>query len=269
MHKDFNGDAFEVDNIRHVLAREGDLHALSESYQNSTYPEMPDLSSAQLWDSLAEGKDIPEFRSRRLSAVARRVPFGARVLDVGIGWGEIIPMILSRGNSSYTGVDFSEKIVAEVSKKFPKCNLIVGGLEGVSGLFDVVMALEVCEHILPRNIFSFFAQLKCVLAEDGRLIVTVPVYENLRAMTLRCPSCGHFHNRMGHVRAYSPELIKAELRLAGFEVLESFFIYANFKNSIAGDIKRWIVDIGRRLLGFGKTMPLNVVVVARKLIEKK
>lgn len=87
-------------------------------------------------------------------------------------------------------------------------------------------------------------------------------------MTLRCPHCGHLHNRMGHVRAYSPELITAELQLAGFEVRESFFIYASFENSAAGWIKRRIVDLGRALLRMGRTTPLNIVVVARKQAQR-
>ena len=186
------------------------------------------------------------------------------MLDIGIGWGEIIPMILARGNCRYAGIDFSEQIIASISKRHPACKFFVGGLEQVTDTYDAVLALEVCEHILPSRIFGFFEQVKRLLADNGRLIITVPVYENLRAMTLRCPHCGHMHNRMGHVRAYTPELIAAELKLAGFDVCESFFIYASFENSITGWVKRRIVDLGRYLLNLGKTTPLNVVVVARK-----
>jgi hypothetical protein len=73
------------------------------------------------------------------------------------------------------------------------------------------------------------------------------------------------HNRVGHVRSYSPDLIKAEISLAGFKVVKSFFIYASFDHTFPGRIKRAIVDLGRSLLGLGKTPPLNVVVVARKM----
>ena len=60
----------------------------------------------------------------------------------------------------------------------------------------------------------------------------------------------------------------AELKLAGFEVSEAFLIYASFENSLSGKVKRKIVDIGRHLFRLGKTMPLNLVLVARKTGEQ-
>lgn len=265
MLKTIDPRAFEIDGIRHARACENNLEALRNTYENGACPELPDMSSAELWDNLAAANEAPPFRLRRLHAVAQQIPAGSDVLDVGIGWGEIIPMIMERGNCHYTGLDFSENIVSEVGKKHPDCKFIVGNLSKVETLHDIVLALEVCEHILPSRIMGFYAEINRVLERDGAFIVTVPVYENLRAMTLRCPECGHLHNRMGHVRAYTPELITAELKLAGFAVEKSFFIYANFDNSFAGTLKRRLVDLGRRLFNLGKTMPLNIVIVARKL----
>jgi SAM-dependent methyltransferase len=257
-------DPFDSDITRRRLAAAGDLPALKASYEPGALPELTDMSSARLWDELAACPDAPAFRIRRLQAVADQLPPGASVLDIGIGWGEIIPMILARG-CNYAGIDFSEQIVAQVSKQHPGCKFHIGGLNQITASYDVVLALEVCEHILPSKIFAFFSEIRRILTDHGAMIVTVPVYENLRAMTLNCPQCGHMHNRMGHVRAYTPELIAAELKLAGFAVEKSFFIYASFDNSFAGTLKRQLVDLGRQLFKLGKTMPLNIVIVARKL----
>jgi 2-polyprenyl-3-methyl-5-hydroxy-6-metoxy-1,4-benzoquinol methylase len=262
-------DPFESDSVRNNLAQNGDFDALRETYNNDAYPELEDMSSARLWDELASCSEVPSFRIRRLQAVADRILPGSSVLDVGVGWGEIVPMILARDSCCYTGIDFSEQIVAQVSKRYPSCKFFSGDLGQIKGSFDAILALEVCEHILPSRIFGFFEQIGRLLAENGRLIITVPVYENLRAMTLRCPQCGHMHNRMGHVRAYTPELIMAELQLAGFEVSDFFFIYANFDNSLTGRIKRSIVDLGRYLLNLGKTTPLNVVMVVHKSLNNR
>jgi len=83
-------------------------------------------------------------------------------------------------------------------------------------------------------------------------------------MTLNCPQYGHMHNRIDHVHAHAPEQITAELKLAGFTIEKSFFIYASFDNSLLGTMKWKLVDYGRRLLKFGQPIPLNIVVVARK-----
>lgn len=257
-------DPFLSDIVRRELAGRKDLPALRSSYENGTLPELEDLSSTQLWDELASCSEVPRFRIRRLQAVADRVPAGASVLDIGVGWGEIIPMILSDATRRYSGIDFSEQIAARAAKAHPSCRFYIGGLEQVQESYDAVLALEVCEHILPSRIFAFYEQIKRLLRDDGRLIITVPLHEDLRAQTLRCPHCSRLHNRMGHVRAYTPELIAAELTLAGFTVDETFFIYANFDDSILGRLKRYAVDLGRYLLNLGTTLPLNVVMVARK-----
>lgn len=256
-------DPFEADAFRARLAAAGDRETLRATYAPGALPELEDMSSAELWDDLAAYADVPAFRLRRLRAVAHRVPRGAAVLDIGIGWGEIIPMLRERGSGSYTGIDFSEKIVRQAAERYPDCRFLVGGLDQVRDRFDAVLALEVCEHILPSRILDFYAGIRRVLRDDGRLIVSVPLNENLRASTLRCPHCGHTHSRMGHVRAYTPELITAELALAGFAVLESFPVYASFEHSAGGALKRAIVDLGRRLLDLGLTLPLGMVLVAR------
>lgn len=253
---------FESDAKRAEIARRGDMHALRNFYYPGVLPELEDMSTSDLWDDLASLSGTPAFRLRRLQAVADRVPSGATVLDIGVGWGEIIPMLRKRNVASYTGIDFSEKVVGRVSARFPDCKFYLGGLEQIRDRHDVVLALEVCEHILPSKIMGFYAEILRVLKHDGYLIISVPLNEDLQAITLRCPHCGHMHSRMGHVRAYTPELIRAELALAGFDVLDSFVHYASFSLTLGGRLKRFIVDIGRHLLGMGRTLPLGIVVVA-------
>ena len=128
----------------------------------------------------------------------------------------------------------------------------------------LVLALEVCEHILASKILGFYESVRSLLNPNGKFIVTVPVYEDLEAQTLRCPHCNHMHSKMGHVRSYTPELIKAELELAGFVVTSTAYIYSRFANTISEKSKRYLTDIGKRLLGMQKTIPLNVVIITEK-----
>lgn len=255
-------DPFDVDSIRLRQLSARDIEAFKNSYVKGVYPELSDMSSTELWDELSGCSEAPDFRLRRLKKVSSLISNGASVLDIGVGWGEIIPMILSRGQRKYMGVDFSERIIARIKKKHPECKFLHGSIDSIDDKFDVVLALEVCEHIPSSRIMEFYRQIRRLLNHRGKLVISVPVYENLKASTLKCPQCGHMHNRMGHVRSYTPELICGELELAGFTVESSSFIYMNFDNTFPGIVKRKIVDLGRSMLGMGRARPLNIIVMA-------
>lgn len=100
-HDKASADPFESDITRRKLAASGNLTALKASYEPGTLPELADMSSTRLWDELAACSDAPAFRIRRLQAVADQLPAGANVLDIEIGRGEIIPMVLARGCSYF------------------------------------------------------------------------------------------------------------------------------------------------------------------------
>lgn len=257
-------DPFDVDKIRHECVREQKIEQFKETYKEGLYPELPEMSTASVWDDLALQEEVPDFRVRRLRAAADLIPQRAKILDIGVGWGEIVPMIIAKGERKYVGIDFSKGIVETAANKYPDCTFIHGDISKIDDSFDVVLALEVCEHIVASKIMHFYEHIKRVLRNDGLFIVSVPVYENLKGSTLKCPNCGHWHNRVGHVRAYTPEVIKAELTSAGFNVLDSSFIYLLFGNNWSGKIKRKIVDLGRSLLRLGLTTPLNIIVLAKK-----
>lgn len=156
-HRD---DPFKLDELRAALARSGQLTALKASYAEGAYPELEDMSSARLWDERAACAEVRDFRIRRLQAVADRVPAGGSVLDMGIGWGEIIPMIRSRKGCRYTGIYFSPQIVERAARQHPDCRFVAGGLDQTSETFDVALALEVLEHILPSRVFRFLEPVR-------------------------------------------------------------------------------------------------------------
>lgn len=257
-------DPFHIDAYRHELARAGASAQLLDSYRAGAFPELPEMSSTELWDQMPDYAEAPPFRLRRLHRVAARLPDTGRILDIGAGWGEIIPLVTANGLREYVGLDFSAPMLEQVARKYPDVQMIHGDLTAVDGKFDAIMALEVCEHIVAHKVMNFYRQIAALLKDDGRLLISVPVYENLKSMTLRCPGCGNWHNRMGHVRSYTPELIVNELEIAGFLVRDTEFIYAHFSTSLPGTAKRWLADVGRRLLGMGDTKPLNIIVEATK-----
>lgn len=255
-------DPFLSDDYRKTLAVSNSLDRLSETYLPGVLPELPNLSSEALWAEMANYESVPDFRLRRLRQVANRLPKKGRVLDIGSGWGEIIPMVMEAPGREYVAMDFSEIMLQRLASKYPTVRTIHGGIDAVSDQFDAIMALEVCEHIPATKIMKFYADVRKSLAKGGKFLVTVPLYENLKSLTLQCPNCHQMHNRMGHVRSYTPELITKELKLGGFDVLELSFIYMNFQNGVAGELKRIVINRARKLAGLGEFVPLNAVIVA-------
>jgi cyclopropane fatty-acyl-phospholipid synthase-like methyltransferase len=257
-------DPYDVDIHRHQLAVTGQSTKLKESYIKGAHAELPELSSTALWDQMPDYHDPPSFRLERLRRVSMRLPNEGIILDVGPGWGEIVPMVTANLRRRYVGLDFSLSMTERLAKKYPDVSFLHGDLSTVHEKFDVIMALEVCEHIAAHKIMDFYRQIIRCLKSDGKLLISVPIYEDLKAATLKCPCCGTWHSRMGHVRRYTPELIKAELEVAGFRVVGSEFVYAHFSTNLTGTLKRFVTDIGRRLLDLGTTAPLNIIVEAVK-----
>jgi SAM-dependent methyltransferase len=260
---DGGGDPFFNDVYRDRLAFQGEINRLKESYAIGVLPELPELSSEPLWNEMAGYEVIPDFRLRRLRQVANRLPKSGIVLDVGSGWGEIIPMVQEKPELRYVAMDFSEEMLNKLSDRYPKIRKIHGEIKNLDEKFSAIMALEVCEHIPATKVLNFYADLRRNLVEDGLLLITVPLYENLKEQTLKCPNCHHMHNRMGHVRSYTPRLIMEELKLGGFKVISIEYLYLNFNSNYAGTVKRVLLNLARKIAGLGQFHPLNAIIVAK------
>lgn len=263
-----NIDPFHVDSIRHQMAIKGDSLGLSESYSGK-YPELPEISTSLKWDKLlSEYAIIPEVRIQRLKRVVELLDLSKKVLDVGVGWGDIVPLISGKNPmADYTGIDFSNEVIDNLKKKYPSQKFQAVTLDKMDGTYDYILVLEVFEHIIPSKVASFYVDIKSRLRNDGLLVVTVPLYEDLKLQTMICGKCGSMVNRMGHVRSYTPELIQAELKVFGFTVEQQEFVYEGYYG-VLGTIKRHIRDLAGRSLGpsnYQKLKPTNVVLTCRLL----
>jgi len=98
---------------------------------------------------------------------------GDRVLDVGCGNGRFCKY-LEKGK--YTGVDFSEKMIEEAKKRFPKKDFRVANalsLPFQGETFDKVYAIAVI-HQIPSEEYrkQFLAEMERVLKPGGQLFLT-------------------------------------------------------------------------------------------------
>jgi len=128
--------------------------------------------------------------------ILSRVSFsGQRVLEFGYGRGEAIKYAMERGAASYEALDFSQA-AAELAKEF----LAEQGIDGVKlhctdalqfmlncpkdNMYDIVIMLDVVEHIPRIELEQVMKLLHHHLSEKAVIVIGTPVYREDNDMTV-------------------------------------------------------------------------------------
>ena len=125
---------------------------------------------------------------RRVRFLARRVPAGGRVLDVGCGRGTLLGELADLGFEVY-GFEISG---AAVEGADPRVSIRLGDdLQSAAfpdGWFDQVIIWHVLEHLPdPR---ATLCEIRRILKPGGEIVVAVPNFSSLQA---RCCGSTWFH----------------------------------------------------------------------------
>jgi ubiquinone/menaquinone biosynthesis C-methylase UbiE len=259
MKKD-TSKAFALEEERAKLASSGNFKDLKKTYKKK-YPQIPNLNTAVFWDRLndREFTDHKHFMAYdKLLKVASGIKDeNIRLLNVACGMGDLEHFVFNiqkKSKLDWYGMDISTRSIKSCKKIFKNAKFSVGDarkLKFNDKYFGIVTALEILEHISPKNTFKVLKEIKRVLKKDGLLIVSVPLNEGLMQMIKKG------ENPNAHVRVYTPELIKAELKISGFSIEKIQFLYA-FKNLYK--IKTLLVKTV--LKGYRK--PNGIIIFARK-----
>jgi 2-polyprenyl-6-hydroxyphenyl methylase/3-demethylubiquinone-9 3-methyltransferase len=150
---------------------------------------------------------------------------GRTALDVGCGAG-LLCEPLARLGASVTGIDAAPENIAAAEIHAAQSGLAIdyraGGVEGLSGQFDLVTSLEVIEHVSDPA--GFVRGLARVLAEGGLLILSTPNRTPLSRLAMitiaegtgRIPRGTHDWNKF-----LTPDELTALLRDAGLRVIDT------------------------------------------------
>lgn len=252
-------DPFRVEDLRNILAREKRTTDLKETYAR-TYPSLKNLNSPVFWDEIfrlrgVEEMESPMTRDRVEEVVEIIKDKEGRMLDVGLGLGFVEKSLLrlNKKDLTFYGIDISKFAIAKARKKlagkFTRGSILQ--IPFASEYFDLVLSLEILEHIPPFQTFKALDELWRVLKKRGLVIVSVPLNEGLEAM------CKRGLNPNGHVRVYTAELIRAELEIAKFRILEEKYFYA-FKNLYS------LKDFLQKTLLKNRWQPNDLLLVAQK-----
>lgn len=131
-------------------------------------------------------------KSRRMKHAARFIREGDRVLDLGCGLGEMIPLLPE--SAEYLGVDNSVYMIERNRSRYENRAFACLDFEKdilPEGPWDVILLLAVLEHLRhPGKMFSSFGNL---LKSGGKVILTTPH-----------PKSARLHAWMARLRLLSP-----------------------------------------------------------------
>lgn len=245
-------NGFSLEKYRQSLAKKSNLDELKKTY-SSKLPEILDLNKRTFWNERLKGNPSLYLQDGmtqdRIINTAKIIPKdSSRILDIGIGYGFVEELIKNRNHILY-GIDISDTAVANLKKRL-KGHFFVQSIYKLTfkkKFFDVVMALEVLEHIPPSKILKVLSSIKKILKDNGVLIISVPTNEGLENMK---------ENINGHTRMYTYDLIKSELILSGFKVNKARHFYA-FKTNYK--VKKILAKVLKK-----KWQPNNILIEAKK-----
>ncbi len=183
----------------------------------------------------SQGRVLPERLSEALSLAGDLA--GTRVLDMGCGRGEVVCRGVDQG-AFMVGLDYSPDALDLARGIVPAERALLvradaSHLPFVDRSFDRVLAFDLVEHLLPRELQAMYAEIYRVLAPGGRFVVhTMPnvwyyrygyplyrVVQRLRGRRLpRDPRDRWRFVKNVHVNEQSIAMLGRELRRAGFDV---------------------------------------------------
>lgn len=219
---DCRKNPFTIEDARKKLAEKKELKVLRLLY-NSSFNLEKNKNTVSFWNKKLERVTTLSLQDGitkdRIKKAYSFIPKHAkRILDVGAGYG-FVEELLQKSDSEIFGIDISSQGISLLNQRF-RGEYKKGSISNIpypDNFFDVVLGLEIVEHILPSEIFSAFLEVKRVLKKRGVLILSIPVNEGLRNKK---------NNPSRHVRDYSLALIKSELAIAGFKTINHEYFYA-------------------------------------------
>jgi len=167
--------------------------------------------------------ELKESRLKKCCNIMEPLPVG-RLLDIGCSTGDWAAYWQDRGWQC-SGVDIDKEHVEfargrGIDAKY--CDLNHDQLPFENHSFDLIFAGEVIEHLVDTD--GFVSELHRCLRSGGHVLITTPnlvSFENrLRILLGIYPAWVNYNLAgSGHVRAYTPRVLRNQLGEHGFKVV--------------------------------------------------
>lgn len=172
---------------------------------------------ATMSPAMAEMERYPRYLFEQLAPA-----LGARILEIGVGYGTYTGWLLERGE--VLAADISEECLAAVRSRFPDARLQTTRIDlndpatlADCAAFrpDAIFCVNVLEHI--QDDVAALAALRGVMAPGGRAALVVPAHPRLY---------GRMDEEAGHFRRYTRGELRRKLTEAGWTVQACRYINA-------------------------------------------
>jgi len=216
------------------------------------------MSQDAIWDHFQnEGVEVFGDAGPRLHFMVRQLSAGERVLNVGVGSGEL-ERIATAKNVEIWSLDPSARAVEKVASWTGHPERCAAGysqkMPFPDGHFDAVIMSEVLEHLEEPILNQTLSEVRRVLRPGGRFLGTVPASEQLEASMVVCPSCEHRFHRWGHRSSFDADRLRHILaqQFTVQRLQERFFNEwegVTWGRKLGGLLKRFLSD--RRIGPYG------------------
>ena len=146
----------------------------------------------------------------------------AHVLDLGCGDGRVTAL-LARAGAEATGVDPSEVALERARARHPDLEFRTTAADGTlpfaDGVFDVVVCLNVLEHVADTQ--RLMSEARRVLPAGGRIAIAVPHHGRLQSLWIAVASFERHHDPLEPtLRFYTQRSLAALLEQFGYGEVE-------------------------------------------------
>lgn len=193
---------------------------------------------------------------------------GKKVLEIGCADGSFASYLQTKGYV-VEGVDISPLAVDKARAlgiKAEVCN-VEQGLPAQAESFDAVIACEVIEHLYDTD--AFVKEIKRVVRSGGHVFLSTPnlasLKNRLRLLFGAYPQYSEYNigkNSAGHIRNYTPNVLKSQLRSAGFTVAN--ITSPNFLCPMSRKLPLWVKKAAIKLGDYFYTIGSHIIIVAKK-----
>lgn len=174
----------------------------------------------RFWNGVA-GTRLNDLSFSRLggkafvTSIEHLLPRHGTVLDFGAGDGDLIGCLLEKGFrvAAFEPAGARRSALERRYEGHPEFLGVVR--EAERRRFDVVLLVEVIEHILDEQLQAALERVTGLVRAGGLLIVSTPNNEDLELSMAYCPASNLLFHRWQHVRAVTPESLTALLEPFG------------------------------------------------------